>query len=520
MLPSFRFGCPLVFCIFVSLTVLSNFANAIDPVRPGDKIEVLYLGSWLPGEVLEYKKGQARVRYTFVTPTEGIFSLDKMRFPNDEGTWMVWRDSTGQFQVEARLIGRTQTHVKLRKEDGNTIEVPIAKLADSLRAKLEKVATREKELVDAALVRVGDEVEVISFSTWYPGTVKKISPTGAVVSYTDSFGKQEKEVEYAKMRYPNGEGPWTDWIDSTGNHRIKARYITHDETHVELLAESGKRIRLAREKLAESIESQLALRPILTRRPDEVDFDMSKVDYSNIPSWTDFGSKSPEVLSTSLSLEAASPDPTIHEMTMTSIPNNLGSIDLVVAAGGDEGWIALGTSPAKDGPKQPASLHWFSTKSRTLQPGPKFFEGEILLGYSPSQNRLLTAEGLDLSGSATRFCTYRLSPGDKTAKAEWKWSVPKLSFFSSKNDLTARFVGEDRVLLGYGATVTLFDLKKKEAFMQFRPPTPKSTSVPTVDTSAPINSRGWSWSTRTPANPSPRTITTSLGTSAEMDVTC
>ncbi len=290
------------------------------------------------------------------------------------------------------------------------------KLADSLRAKLEKVATREKELVDAALVRVGDEVEVISFSTWYPGTVKKISPTGAVVSYTDSFGKQEKEVEYAKMRYPNGEGPWTDWIDSTGNHRIKARYITHDETHVELLAESGKRIRLAREKLAESIESQLALRPILTRRPDEVDFDMSKVDYSNIPSWTDFGSKSPEVLSTSLSLEAASPDPTIHEMTMTSIPNNLGSIDLVVAAGGDEGWIALGTSPAKDGPKQPASLHWFSTKSRTLQPGPKFFEGEILLGYSPSQNRLLTAEGLDLSGSATRFCTYRLSRATKQPK--------------------------------------------------------------------------------------------------------
>ncbi len=36
--------------------------------------------------------------------------------------------------------------------------------------------------------------------------------------------------------------------------------------------------------------------------------------------------------------------------------------------------------------------------------------------------------------------------------------------------------------------------------MQFRPPTPKSTSVPTVDISAPINSRGWSWSTRTPAN--------------------
>ncbi len=86
------------------------------------------------------------------------------------------------------------------------------------------------------------------------------------------------------MRYPNGEGPWADWIDSTGYHKIKARYITHDETHVELLAESGKRIRLARAKLAEAIESQLALRPILTRRPDEVDFDMSKVDYANIPS--------------------------------------------------------------------------------------------------------------------------------------------------------------------------------------------------------------------------------------------
>ncbi len=49
---------------------------------------------------------------------------------------------------------------------------------------------------------------------------------GAVVSYTDSFGKQEREVEYAKMRYPNGEGPWADWIDSTGYHKIKAGYHT------------------------------------------------------------------------------------------------------------------------------------------------------------------------------------------------------------------------------------------------------------------------------------------------------
>lgn len=70
---------------------------AIDPVRPGDQIEVKYLRKWTPGEVIEYKKGQARVRYTFIRERVEVFKIEDMRFPNNEGNWMIWKDASGKF---------------------------------------------------------------------------------------------------------------------------------------------------------------------------------------------------------------------------------------------------------------------------------------------------------------------------------------------------------------------------------------------------------------------------------------
>lgn len=283
------------------------------------------------------------------------------------------------------------------------------------------------------------------------------------MAYTDGFGSQENEVTYPKMRYPNGEGPWADWSDVTGAYKVKARYLTHDESDVELLLEGGKKTRMARAKLAKAIETELAKRPILTRRPDEVEFDVSKVDYESLPAWTQFGADRPPISRELFQLGRPRSQPKLHPTTLEIPLSKLGAIDAVVPVGGEQGWIAIGVSPTPGVAGEPASLQWLSTRSRSLQPGPKFFEGEVVLSYSAEQQRLLTAEGLDLRGSATRFCTYRIAPGEKKAKPEWKWSVPKLSFFSSKNELTAEFVGEDRILIGYGATVTLWNMTKRQA---------------------------------------------------------
>jgi hypothetical protein len=40
-----------------------------------------------------------------------------------------WRDATGKFSIEATLVKKTETHVVLRRSDGNVIYVPLEKLS-------------------------------------------------------------------------------------------------------------------------------------------------------------------------------------------------------------------------------------------------------------------------------------------------------------------------------------------------------------------------------------------------------
>lgn len=451
--------------LLLLLLMFPTTALAIDPVRPGDQIEVKYLGSWRPGEVLEYQKGQARVRYKFIQEHEGIFKLADMRFPNNEGNWMIWKDASGKFLIPARLLERTPTKVKLLKEDGSTVEVSIDKLAANLQQQLSKIAKAEKEFVDAALVRVGDQVELKKYSTWYPATVKALLPDGAKVEYEYGSAKDKREADakYEDMRYPNNEGPWADWTDISGKHKVKARYLTHDATHVDLLLQGDKRIRLERSKLAAEIEEQLALRAIVARRPDEVDFDVSGVDFDNLPSWISYGTDAPAPDRGLTGGPGSDSRPSLSNGHFRVPLETSGKIDAAILVDGSDGWIAFGITPETIDASHPVSMQWVNLISQARLPGPNFFEGEVIIGYSAEQRRLLTAEGLDVRGSASRFCTYRLEPGSDTATPEWKWSVPKVRFYSYRDQMNASFVGEDRILIGYGGTLTMWNMATKTA---------------------------------------------------------
>ncbi len=43
--------------------------------------------------------------------------------------WRFWKDNTGQHQVEATLVEVTDTEVRLKKRDGTTLGVPLARLS-------------------------------------------------------------------------------------------------------------------------------------------------------------------------------------------------------------------------------------------------------------------------------------------------------------------------------------------------------------------------------------------------------
>lgn len=240
--------------------------QSIDPVREGDAVEVKYFSDWYPGTVLSFAEGKASVEYTYRgRQSTRDFPLEEMRFPNGEGHWTVWKDSTGKFKVEARYIARDETSVMIRKADGTDLTIPIDNLSLDLRQKVKKTpVTGEENKVDGAEpVRVGDRVQVRAYSTtWYDGVVKRVLIGQAEVDYERSGRSETKKFQFKDIRFPNGEGRWREWVDSTGGFRIIARYISRTADEVTIRKEDGNELTIPIERLSAKIRRVLADTPI------------------------------------------------------------------------------------------------------------------------------------------------------------------------------------------------------------------------------------------------------------------
>src|SRR5262245_53616241 len=51
-------------------------------------------------------------------------------------SFRVWTDSTGKFRTTAKLIEAADEKVKLQREDGSVVDVPVSRLSDGDRAYL------------------------------------------------------------------------------------------------------------------------------------------------------------------------------------------------------------------------------------------------------------------------------------------------------------------------------------------------------------------------------------------------
>ena len=237
----------------------------IDPVRPGDDIEVQYFSNWYPGTVISFADGKASVEYEYSgRKSTRDFTLDQMRFPNGEGHWAIWKDSTGKFKVEARYIARDAENVMIRKADGSDITIPISKLSLDLRQKVKKTPiTGEENKIDGAdPVRVGDRVQVNYFSGWYDGVVRKIYVGQADVEYDRNGSTNTKKFAFKDIRFPNGEGRWREWSDTTGKFKIVARYISRTESDVTIRKEDGSEVTIPIDRLAVKLRRLLRETPI------------------------------------------------------------------------------------------------------------------------------------------------------------------------------------------------------------------------------------------------------------------
>ena len=65
-----------------------------------------------------------------------------------EEAWRQWRDSSGNFQVRAKLVEQTETDVRLQREDGRLVQVPIVRLGAADQDYLARRTVRPKPKPD------------------------------------------------------------------------------------------------------------------------------------------------------------------------------------------------------------------------------------------------------------------------------------------------------------------------------------------------------------------------------------
>lgn len=443
----------------VPVTGNENMIDGANPVRVGDQIEIKYFSKWYPGVVKRVLPGQVEVAYDYGSfKKEDTFPLNEIRFPNNEGHWRLWTDASGKFEVIARYISRTQDKVTIRKEDGADVSIPIDMLAPNLRSLLAKTPiTGEENMMDGANpVRVGDQVQVNYWFQWYDAVVTKVLPGEVEATFQRNGRDLSERIKLTEIRFPNGEGRWREWSDSSGTIKVIARYISRDKTHVTIRKEDGSDIRVEISKLNAGLRRLLAETPIITPRPRNFEFRPPRTTIT-------LSKQAPGFSQVSISAPAIT-QPVFGTGGTGFALERCDSISTAVAIGGEEQWVAVGAfskNSSRNGGE--TRLYWASPKSKSVIEGPTFLNDERMVDYSADQSRLLSVQVGGYWGQPVRFCTYRVGVGEETATAEASWEIPESKgSFGRSSQYMAKLIGKSRLLLGNGQSVSLYDFATRE----------------------------------------------------------
>ena len=129
-----------------------------DDFEVGDLVRVEFLGKEFESKIAEVKSnGWLRIEVEFMGKTRlRTFPPSKVTKIQDasgsvdaiEYEFRTWKDATGNFSVKAKLIEFDDKNVKIEKEDGRVVSIPIEKISEddlSYLADLEKNATAEND---------------------------------------------------------------------------------------------------------------------------------------------------------------------------------------------------------------------------------------------------------------------------------------------------------------------------------------------------------------------------------------
>jgi hypothetical protein len=119
--------------IALALTGGAGVAWAAEKYQAGDEVEVLFLGKWYPGKVVQTNaRGDVKAEFVFtVSPQQHVFKAAEVRYAHEKDAiarTRTWSDPSGTFKIKAALLSLEDDAVLLRKPDNTELKVPLAKL--------------------------------------------------------------------------------------------------------------------------------------------------------------------------------------------------------------------------------------------------------------------------------------------------------------------------------------------------------------------------------------------------------
>lgn len=483
-----------------------NWIGGAEPFRVGDEVSVRSSRQWYDATVLKTMPGSIEAEYFSDAKIKtGTFAFDDVRYHNGEDFWRKWSDISGQFEIVARFVSRTETDATLLKEDGSSITVPIDKLNRKLRRLVMSAPVKGRENLIAGVnpLRIGDEVEAFS-SSWRRGIVRELIPGSAMIEFENErgTGTQQIGVRLENIRFPNNQGHWMKWENSERTFSTIARFIRRTKTHAILLNEANREIKVDIAILTTKLRKMVEKSVVWAPKPPKIEFGEASIDRG-------FAVKVPDFSQFTLSSDAEpvqSRTGSVEEGGYGFNLENSNALSLVRGTGvGD--WVAVGAY-AKSGFKgYPFStLHWVDLKENKLVASSGFSADQKIVDYSATQQRLLTFVQTRGSRPTTiGFCTYRIAPGEEVARPEFQWqlgeetrtqserltkelndieklavsdSVKKMlidsAYESEERDLewelqasgsedySSHLIGENRLLLAGKGILELYDFQRKE----------------------------------------------------------
>ena len=146
---------------FTALTLIANTSAYAyqEDYQVGDVVEFDFLGKSYQAEIFDFTgTGWPKVKFEYRGKlTERFFPPSRLKLiesarDKSAGQSMSppaemrkWTDSTGSFSVNAKLVSNEDGSVKLAKEDGRIITLPLTKRSDKHQTYLEELNKQNSE---------------------------------------------------------------------------------------------------------------------------------------------------------------------------------------------------------------------------------------------------------------------------------------------------------------------------------------------------------------------------------------